>query len=297
MRSIGDGDDESDMLQHAVQTANNTAVYHLIQAGYDAQYLTATLIKKVREERVTEPNTVARQLALAKAKGHGGRFHVTNGAHMTCDDLFIAVEMSARRDERAEDEKKKKLALQCQDVEDKALTILQQERSVQLLNVKELDVLLAWHQAPKVSGAKKADKLVQWQNIVASEKAPPLFARWTNDDEERMNGLTTESISISIADTHYGRIDFYWRKCVWSYNINALCLSHVEYHVGTKLKSFKRQVNCKLQFGRAEVPLLMWRESKSDTLTAPRPSRGFYLLPLPPSLRCRWECRTGKRRS
>ena len=38
-----------------------------------------------------EPNTVARQLVLAKAKGHGGRFHVTNGAHMTCDDLFIAV--------------------------------------------------------------------------------------------------------------------------------------------------------------------------------------------------------------
>jgi hypothetical protein len=36
IRSIGDGDDESDMLQHAVQTANNTAVYHLIQAGYDA---------------------------------------------------------------------------------------------------------------------------------------------------------------------------------------------------------------------------------------------------------------------
>ena len=37
-RSIGDGDDESDiMLQHAVQTANNTDVYHLIQAGYDAQ--------------------------------------------------------------------------------------------------------------------------------------------------------------------------------------------------------------------------------------------------------------------
>jgi hypothetical protein len=128
---------------------------------------------------------------------------VTNGSHMTCDDLFIAVEMSARRDERANEEKNKKLALQCQDVEDKALTILQQERSVQSLNVKELDVLLAWHQAPKVSGAKKADKLVQCPNIMASEKAPPLFAPWTNDDEERMNGLTTESIDIT--DTHYGR--------------------------------------------------------------------------------------------
>jgi hypothetical protein len=110
--------------------------------------LTAMLIKKVCEERVTEPNTVAGQLALAKAKGHGGHFYVTNGAHVTCDDLFIAAEMSARRGERAKDEKKKKLALQCQDVEDKALAILQQERSVQSLNVKEFDVLLAWHQAP-----------------------------------------------------------------------------------------------------------------------------------------------------
>ena len=96
--------------------------------------------------------------SLRLAKGHGGHFHVTNGSHMTCDFLFIAVEMSTCRDERANDEKKKKLALRCQDVEDKALTILQQERSVQSINVKELDVLLAWHQAPKVSGAKKADK-------------------------------------------------------------------------------------------------------------------------------------------
>jgi hypothetical protein len=56
-----------------------------------------------------------------------------------------------------------------------------------LLNVKELDVLLAWHQAQKVSGgAKKANKLVQWQNSVASKKAPPFFARWTHVDEERM---------------------------------------------------------------------------------------------------------------
>ena len=118
---------------------------------------------------------------------------MTNRAHMTCNDLFIAVEMSARCDERAEDKKKKKLAFQCQDVKDKALTILQQERSVQLLNVKELDVLLAWHQAPKVSGAKKQ---TSWYNVrkLWPAKRPPLFAHWTNDDEERMNGLTTKSI-------------------------------------------------------------------------------------------------------
>ena len=38
---------------------------------------------------------------------------------------------------------------------------------------------------------------------MATKKVPPLFARWTNDDEEMMNGLTTESISIT--DMHYGQ--------------------------------------------------------------------------------------------
>ena len=74
---------------------------------------------------------------------------------MTCEYLFIAVELVARKDERAKEEEKKKLALQLQDAEVKAPTILQQEKSAQSLIVKELDVLLAWQQAPKVAGAKK----------------------------------------------------------------------------------------------------------------------------------------------
>jgi hypothetical protein len=155
MIAIGDGNEETDMLHHAVQTANNNAVHQLIQAGYDAEHLWATIVKKEQVERVTEPNTVAHQVALANAKGHGGRFHVTHGARMTCNDLFIAVEMLARQEERANNERKKKLALQLQDVEEKVLTILNQEKAVQLLTVKELDMLLAWHQAPKVPGPRK----------------------------------------------------------------------------------------------------------------------------------------------
>ena len=73
-----------------------------------------------------------------------------------CNDLFIAAELAAHKDERAKEEKKKKLAaLQLQDAEVKVLTILQQKKSAQSLIVKELDVLLAWQQAPKVAGAKK----------------------------------------------------------------------------------------------------------------------------------------------
>ncbi len=41
------------------------------------------------------------------------------------------------------------------------------------------------------------------REVVSRICTPPLFAHWMNDDEERMNGLTTES--IGIADTHYGR--------------------------------------------------------------------------------------------
>jgi hypothetical protein len=94
---------------------------------------------------------------------------------MTCNDLFIAVELSAHCKERAQEEKKKKLALQLQEVEENVPAIFQQEKSVQLLNVKELDVLLAWLQAPRVTSAKKSNKLVQWQNIGDHREAPPLF--------------------------------------------------------------------------------------------------------------------------
>ena len=64
-------------------------------------------------------------------------------------------------------------------------------------------MLLAWHRAPKVAGAKKTDKLIQWQNIVAGEEAPPLFASWTNDDEQRPLGVLSEKIDLS--DTHSAR--------------------------------------------------------------------------------------------
>ena len=60
---------------------------------------------------------------------------------MTCDDLFIAVELSSCCEERAE-EGKKKVALQLIDVEEQALAIQQQGKSALSLNVTELDMLL-----------------------------------------------------------------------------------------------------------------------------------------------------------
>jgi hypothetical protein len=49
--------------------------------------------------------------------------------------------------------------LQLQEVEQNVRAILQQEKSVQLINVKELVMLLVWHQAPKVTSAKKSKQV------------------------------------------------------------------------------------------------------------------------------------------
>jgi hypothetical protein len=152
---------------------------------------------------------------------------------MTCDDLFIAVEMSARRDERAEDEKKKKLVLQCQDVEGKALAILQQERSVQSLklNVKELDVLLAWYQAPKVSGAKKQTSWYNGRTLWPAKRRLLCLLAGRMMMKRGCMGSRRRVLVLALQIRTMGALIFIGGNVVFGH-INAVCLSHVEYHVG-----------------------------------------------------------------
>jgi hypothetical protein len=96
LRELGD-DGNTNKAYWAVQTANNNAIASLKQAGYDADWLKAEfqLLPEEDEQQVTEPNTLARQQALANARTHGGRFHASGGGtHLTSDDIFIAAEIS-----------------------------------------------------------------------------------------------------------------------------------------------------------------------------------------------------------
>ena len=124
--------------------------------------------------------------ALAEVKGHGGRFHVTRGCHMTHADFFMSSELRGRQKERVVMTRKKKFALQLQRSEEKALEIVAQGKPVEMLSINELDSLLAWHQVPKKTGSKKAEKLELWEAILADERRPPPIARWTDDDEQRL---------------------------------------------------------------------------------------------------------------
>ena len=45
--------------------------------------------------------------------------------------------------------------------------------------------------------------MVHWQNIVASEEAPPFFSWWTDAEKERMQSLVPDS--VDIGDKQYGR--------------------------------------------------------------------------------------------
>jgi hypothetical protein len=203
LTELGD-DKDMDLLYYAVQNANDIAVLSLHNAGYDAQWLTATLNKKKEEETVCVPYSPSRVERLANARGHGGRFHATKGGHLTADDIFIAGEMKLRKEEREIAEKDKKVRQQQQMNEEKALAILSNEGvDPASYGVAQLNTLLAWHQVSVPPKSKKADKLARWRDIVASKKAPPTYAKWTDEDEQRLVAL--QSNVIGIGDTALGR--------------------------------------------------------------------------------------------
>ncbi len=66
-----------------------------------------------------------------------------------------------------------------------------------MLSVAYLDMLVAWHQAPKTKGAKKVDKLQQWMVIRVDGDPPPAYERWTNEDKQRLVALHATKIDIS----------------------------------------------------------------------------------------------------
>ena len=52
----------------------------------------------------------------------------------------------------------------------------QEGRTIESYSVKDLDVLLGWHQL-KITGWKKEQKLAKWKDVVESSKQPPSYAK------------------------------------------------------------------------------------------------------------------------
>ncbi len=104
--------------------------------------------------------------------------------------------MKDRAAARAAAKKDKKCQQQQQTNKEKALEILGQEgKGLESYLVKDLDILLAWHQVKDLPPKpKKEDKLARWRQIVTSMKPPPPYERWTNEDEQQLVALYSNVI-------------------------------------------------------------------------------------------------------
>ena len=77
-------------------------------------------------------------------------------------------------------------------------------KSIDKLNVSELNALLEWHGVKMPQKSKKEDKLERWRQILAEEgEQPPAVQGWTDEDEQRL--LSLSASEIGLADTCFGR--------------------------------------------------------------------------------------------
>ncbi len=83
-----------------------------------------------------------------------------------------------------------------------ATEILTKNKRNEDLLVRELDILLFWHQIPKSECSDKKQKLAKW--IELKVKKPPFFAPWTDTDEAKL--VEMKKKDIKLEDTALGRL-------------------------------------------------------------------------------------------
>jgi hypothetical protein len=60
----------------------------------------------------------------------------------------------------------------------------------------DLTTLLTWHRVPKVGELKKEKKLAKWGRIVTSMKPRPLYEKWTNEDDVKLEEAQSDIVEM-----------------------------------------------------------------------------------------------------
>jgi hypothetical protein len=76
--------------------------------------------------------------------------------------------------------------------------------SLDKLRVDNLNALLGWHGVAIGMLKNKGEKVVCWQQIVASMKPPLSFARWMDEDEVQLQVVFSDD--VDIMDMQYGHL-------------------------------------------------------------------------------------------
>ena len=82
---------------------------------------------------------------------------------------------------------------------------MRQNKRVEDLLGKELDILLVWHQIPKSEWGDKKKKMAKW--IELKDKKPPFFAPWTDADEKKLTEMKKKDIKNLLEVTKKDEIE------------------------------------------------------------------------------------------
>ena len=211
----GDSDDEEDNPTvrefKRMQQKNIMCVSLLNQQGYEGNKLKATLKeqKQSTEQTLTVPHSQERVEAIMHCKTHGQSFMATGGMPITADETFLAAEQEKKKNEIRNIQVDKLKRMEAEKREAAAFKIIEKEIQTKDLKVENLNVLLAWHQV-KLTGMSKAQKLSKWETIKETNKPPPTYQKWTEEDERKLNEKKDKT--IELGDTALGRFQDRKRK-------------------------------------------------------------------------------------
>jgi hypothetical protein len=211
-KRVGDGDNEYDQLVQLITEANILWTYTLNQSGYNGDALKGTILNKKKVKIIMEENTEERRKVLMTATTHSDKFSKTGGIHLTSDDIFISSEMSLRGKEKAKLVAEKTRHQKKMAIEEKAKQILNAKRGNDSgkFNASELNTLLGWYNIPKLKDMSKEEKLEKWLEICKDQKQPPMYEKWTDEDENALKEASRED--IDTGDTALGRLEAQRKK-------------------------------------------------------------------------------------
>ena len=92
-RTIGDADDETNLVMQELNDANAVATFTLSIRSYRGDLLSARCIKENLVRPINEADYLELLELLENASTHGAKFFATGGGHATSDDFFKSVEI------------------------------------------------------------------------------------------------------------------------------------------------------------------------------------------------------------
>ena len=92
-RTIGDADDETNLVMQELNNANAAVALTLSMRSYRGDLISARCIEETLVRPITEAHSLEQLELLANDSTHGAKFFATGGGHATSDDFFKSVKI------------------------------------------------------------------------------------------------------------------------------------------------------------------------------------------------------------